>query len=594
MNRTLVSVFAVVLDLVALLPGLSPAAIAQQPANVYTDDMSSPALGLLSQTSPDPTQYSFEYRNGQFIAQAISRSYQGDIFSFVGTPELSDLTVAVDVGIGGADEREIYGFVGCRAGTDHEGYMFLVEPTTGRAALWREDAAGSVLLSETFVRHLVTPGVNQFNRLAIDCIGSNISGLVNGTVAVSAVDSTFTSGIPYIGIGNSGGAVDNLFGVFDNLRVTDFSTSTGPVTPAGGNVTFDQGIKYVIDNPPTAGPFSAAADLVDGDEKFMTADVVVTNFYAEVGFVMPVNPPPGYWAIGFCFWVDPQGNCYSAFVGTDGGSAQWFAVHNPATGSLQSIASGPLSNMDFAPGAVNYFGLLVSGNEAVVTMNSYGVAGSFSLPGQPLPGDVRLDISFSDDPDADSRPLHLETRDFMVWDLSGASASTVPGSTPGTPNTLVAGPLAGTIVEDAERVKVVSTGVSLSDFYTASNFTVPAASMVVWDITIGFRDSGDANEYRFSVRSDGEWRFSRGTGGPPIASGTVSNVLTTPGQVNTLEILVDGASGQATLNGVLIAQFDTSASLVAGDVWVGTAVFASTALPGRETQYSGFEVWSLA
>src|SRR5690606_10545856 len=104
MKRTLVSIFTMVLVLGALLPGLSPGASAQQPQNVYTDDMSNPATGLLSQTSPDPSQYSFEYRNGQFIAQAVSRTYQGEIFSFVGTPELYNATISVDVGIGGADE----------------------------------------------------------------------------------------------------------------------------------------------------------------------------------------------------------------------------------------------------------------------------------------------------------------------------------------------------------------------------------------------------------------------------------------------------------------------------------------------------------
>ncbi|MGD9712955.1 MAG: hypothetical protein AB7V46_12920, partial [Thermomicrobiales bacterium] len=126
---------------VGLLPALTPGTLAQE--TVYRDDMSNPLAGLLSQSSTDP-QYSFLYSNGQYIAQATSPAYRGEIFSFFDTPLLYNSTSSVDVGIGGADEREIYGFIGCRAGADHEGYLFLLEPTTGRAALWRQDATGPV------------------------------------------------------------------------------------------------------------------------------------------------------------------------------------------------------------------------------------------------------------------------------------------------------------------------------------------------------------------------------------------------------------------------------------------------------------------
>ncbi|MGE3798156.1 MAG: hypothetical protein AB7G88_09955, partial [Thermomicrobiales bacterium] len=34
--------------------------------SVYSDDMSNPAFGLFSQSSPDPSQYSYQYKNGQF------------------------------------------------------------------------------------------------------------------------------------------------------------------------------------------------------------------------------------------------------------------------------------------------------------------------------------------------------------------------------------------------------------------------------------------------------------------------------------------------------------------------------------------------
>ena len=71
------------------------------------------------------------------------------------------------------------------------------------------------------MKNLVAPGVSQFNRLGIDCFGNQITGAVNGTIVLAETDNTYPSGLAYIGIGNSGGAADNLFGVFDNLTVVD-------------------------------------------------------------------------------------------------------------------------------------------------------------------------------------------------------------------------------------------------------------------------------------------------------------------------------------------------------------------------------------
>ncbi|MGD9713320.1 MAG: hypothetical protein AB7V46_14800, partial [Thermomicrobiales bacterium] len=553
--------------------------------------------------------------NGQYIAQATSPAYRGEIFSFFDTPLLYNSTSSVDVGIGGADEREIYGFIGCRAGADHEGYLFLLEPTTGRAALWRQDATGPVLLNEVFVPNLVTPGANQFNRLGIDCFDDAITAAVNGEIVLSVTDTTYQNGQGYFGIGNTGGAADNLFGVFDNLVITDHglptgsSGSTGTTGTSGAsgtsgstgvaaNPTFEQGMAYVQANRPNIGPIAGTADMIDGDEKFMNAGVTLANFYTEVTFVMPTNPPAGFWAVGFCFWLDPQGNCYSAFVGTNGASAQWLAVFDPASGGLQSISSGPLPTINLTPGAMNTFGLLVSGTQATVTMNSTAAAGTFTLPVQPVPGDVRLSISYSADVDGSTVPLRIETQGFSVWDISGATASS-QGSTSAGPFTMrpsqrIAGPLSGSIVEDASTVQTKSAQVALSDFYAKATFTVPVDVSVPWDITIGFRDAGDGNEYRLTVFSSGEWRLTLGVGNPPIINGNVTNLLTSPGQVNTLEVLVQGVNGLAALNGTDISQFDASASLVAGDVWVGTAVVNSTTQPGRSTLYSDFEVWNLA
>lgn len=322
---------------------------------VYTDDMSTPALGLFTQTSPDPSQYSYLYQNGQFIAQAVNRGFQGEIFSFANTPDLVNSTTVVDVGIGGADEREIYGFVGCRAGVNDEGYMFLLEPTTGRAALWRQDAAGPVLLAETFVKHLVTPGVSQFNRIGIDCFDSQISGAVNGTIVLSEIDGTYGYGLSYVGIGNSGGAPDNLFGVFDNLVITDHGGTTA-VAPAG----FTK-----LPSVQVAGPLSGSLTEQATTITTANAGVNLVDFFATASFVAPANAVPWDMTIGF-----RSSATSDEFRLTIASTGQWQLT----LGSGTALANGVVTNLQTAPGSVNTIDLLVEGVNGAAALNGVDFA----------------------------------------------------------------------------------------------------------------------------------------------------------------------------------------------------------------------------
>lgn len=635
--------------ILSLLPAMSPRIVAQ---TTYSDDMSNPATGLFSQQSDDPTQYSYQYLNGQFVIQALSPTFIGDVQSRSGTPEIANSSMTVDAGIGSADEQTTYVFAGCRAGADNNGYLFLLVPGTGQASIWREDAAGSVKLGEANALAAVTPGSNQFNRIGIDCLDSTISGSVNGTVVVTQTDSTYLTGRNYMGIGNSGPG-GSLFGVFDNVVITDLGASTASTGTAGtttttvptpasgaagsgsagttntsttGQLTFQQGIDWVRSNPPLIDPISASADMVDGDRKFLSADVSVMSFYAEVSLVMPTNAPAGIWAAGFCFWIDAEGNCYSASFSANDTGAQWVVFYKPSAGDLQMIAFGQFRAGNLAPGSTNVFGLLVSGSTGYVTLNSDIPAGVFTVPSQPVAGNVEINISFSADLDGDTRPLHLEMSNFTVWDLAGATGGTAGTGTSGTSGTSVAptrgtgaqtgtatqpagattgglrapvsriaGPLSGSLEENLDTVKIANAGVSLADFYATATFIVPADVTVPWDITIGFRENPtSSNEYRFTVFSDGDWRLTYGLDQPALASGTLTNLATTPGQMNTLEITADGITGVARLNGIEIATLDLSFAQDAADIWIATATVGSTTQPGRQTPYSAFEVWSLS
>ena len=82
---------------------------------VYADDMSNPALGLLVQGATASTEYSFEYRDGKYIAQA-GPTYQGEIFSS-SIPRNSSTLSHRRCGNRRRRRAGDLVFVGCRAGT---------------------------------------------------------------------------------------------------------------------------------------------------------------------------------------------------------------------------------------------------------------------------------------------------------------------------------------------------------------------------------------------------------------------------------------------------------------------------------------------
>jgi hypothetical protein len=425
------SAFAVALALTSF--GSGP--ISAQ-GTVYTDDMSSPATGLLSEESSDPSQYTFQYLNGQFIIQTVSSSFVGGVIAHIDTPPLDNSSTAVDAGIGGANEAEKFVFVGCRAGAFSSGYSFLIYPAEHTARLMRQDPDDSVELAETDISGLLTPGVNQFNRIEIDCNANQISGSVNGTVALSEIDETYARGNTYLGIGNGASQPDNLFGVFDNLTVTDRGYVFGT---AAEEQAFADAMAYVETSSPTAGPVTASALLENGDQQFLSSGVQVTDFYAEIGIVMPASAPSGLWDVGFCFWPEPDGRCYYAFIAFADSSAEWVFAYPSGSGMLTPVQMGEFEGVEFTPGAVNTLGLYVSGTRAILTMNSHEPAVIYELqmrveplsentimavdfPEAPVKGDVQATIGFIVESETSTEVLPIETVDFSVWDLSGLVA----------------------------------------------------------------------------------------------------------------------------------------------------------------------------
>ena len=162
----------------------------------------------------------------------------------------------------------------------------------------------------------------------------------------------------------------------------------------------------------------------------------VSNFHTEVRFVVP-DAPPGSWSIGFCFWVDPAGNCYDVYVRTDGTTTEWVYARTEATGTSEVLESGPLAGLDLTPGASNFIGLSIVGETGNIIVNSAEPAATFAVEGPAATGDVTRWLSFTAADAADTSSFVVSTDEFSVWDLSGmpevAAApveTTEPAATP--------------------------------------------------------------------------------------------------------------------------------------------------------------------
>lgn len=154
----------------------------------------------------------------------------------------------------------------------------------------------------------------------------------------------------------------------------------------------------------------------------------------------------------------------------------------------------------------------------------------------------------------------------------------------------VGGPLSGILVQQADYASVDPAGVEVTDFTARVVFQNPGDDSVPWDFGFDFGRDGEASQ-RIMVDSTGAWRYSP----YPVGDGDFGpapTLDTTPGSVNTLDLVVNGETGILGING----EYVTTISLPApapSDVFVTTGVYASTAIVGRELHYEDFTVWAL-
>lgn len=158
---------------------------------------------------------------------------------------------------------------------------------------------------------------------------------------------------------------------------------------------------------------------------------------------------------------------------------------------------------------------------------------------------------------------------------------------------LLAGPYDFSLEQTPGVLSTYRAGVDVRNFVAHAAFTNPAVDDgVAWDYGFQFRTTGDNEDLRIFLVSDGTWNLSVGTD-PPEQSVVAANYDATPGAVNTLDIIVEEFQAIVGINGqfagvVALPELDAS-----GDVYASTGFFGDFVVPGRIIELRDFAVYDV-
>jgi hypothetical protein len=158
---------------------------------------------------------------------------------------------------------------------------------------------------------------------------------------------------------------------------------------------------------------------------------------------------------------------------------------------------------------------------------------------------------------------------------------------------ILAGPFESPLEQQPGVLVVYKAGIDVSDFVVHAAFTNPVEDDgTQWDFGFQFRTSGNDEDLRVFVVSDGTWNFSVGTN-PPEVSSVATNFDPAPGAVNTLDMLVEGSRALFGINGQFEGELALPEVPASGDVYASTGFFGDLTVPGRILGLTDFRVSAL-
>lgn len=158
-------------------------------------------------------------------------------------------------------------------------------------------------------------------------------------------------------------------------------------------------------------------------------------------------------------------------------------------------------------------------------------------------------------------------------------------------NTPLAGPNALDLVQASGVLTVYKAGIDVADFVAHAEFVNPeVVEGIGWDYGFQFRTTGNNEDFRVFVTSDGMWNFSIGAT-TPSQSAVAPGFDTTPGVVNALDLVVSDSQAIFGVNGQLAGMVQLPEEPPTGDVYASTGFLGSLVAEGRIVSLTNFSVF---
>jgi hypothetical protein len=155
-----------------------------------------------------------DYANGSYRLYVNDTNY--DIWANPSKSFPGDVRVEVDATKAGGPDDNDFGLI-CRYQDTDNFYFFLIS-SDGFAAIGKYEGGSQQLISSENMEE--AEGINlgaATNHIRADCIGSDLKLYVNGNLATTATDSSFTSGDVGLMAGTFGTLGTDI--LFDNFYV---------------------------------------------------------------------------------------------------------------------------------------------------------------------------------------------------------------------------------------------------------------------------------------------------------------------------------------------------------------------------------------
>lgn len=158
---------------------------------------------------------------------------------------------------------------------------------------------------------------------------------------------------------------------------------------------------------------------------------------------------------------------------------------------------------------------------------------------------------------------------------------------------LLAGPFNFDLEQAPGQLTAFKAGLDVRNFVAHAAFTNPVSDDgAPWDYGFQFRTTGNNEDLRIFLVSDGTWNLSVGVD-PPEQSVVAPNFDTTPGAVTTLDIIVEEFQVIVGINGQFVGVVALPELDPTGDVYASTGFFGDLVVPGRIIELRDFAVYEV-